>query len=133
MPTPPEPFDERAFRFGCTIVRFYLTICRVPSIPPHLARQVLAAGTSIGANLAEAKAGQTRRDTTAKFSIALKEARETVYWLRLFLETGLLDPPTTAPLIQEANELVSILTVARRRLAANNSPGISISRIASGE
>ena len=128
MPTSPEPFDERAFRFGCTIVRFYLTICRVPAIPPHLARQVLAAGTSIGANLAEAKASQSRRDTTAKFSIALKESRETVYWLRLFLETGLIARPTAAPLLQEANELVSILTVARRRLARNSSPGISISR-----
>jgi four helix bundle protein len=118
MPTSPEPFDERAFKFGCTIVRLYLKIYRLPTVPPHLSRQVLASGTSIGANLAEAKACQSRRDTTAKFSIALKEARETVYWLRLLSETGLLDTSTTSPLIREARELVAVLTTARRRLAA---------------
>jgi four helix bundle protein len=55
----------------------------MPDLAPHLARQVLRSGTSIGANLEEARAAQTRRDSAARFSIALKEARETAYWLRL--------------------------------------------------
>jgi four helix bundle protein len=78
---------------------------------------VLASGTSIGANLEEAKASQSRRDAAAKFSIALKEARETAYWLRLLVATDLVDDATVASLLREAEELVSILTVARRRLA----------------
>jgi four helix bundle protein len=48
-----------------------------------MARQVLKSGTSIGANLEEANGAQTRGDKATKFSIALKEARETLYWLRL--------------------------------------------------
>jgi hypothetical protein len=69
------------------------------------------------------KGCQSRRDIAAKFSIALKEARETVYWLRLLCATELIDRPTIAPLLREANELVSILTVAQRRLTATNEPG----------
>ncbi len=128
MPTLPEPFHTRGFRFGCAIVRLYLAIYRLPRIPAHLARQVLASGTSIEANLEEAKGCQSRRDIAAKFSIALKEARKTVYWLRLLCATELIDQQTIAPLLREANELVSILTVAQRRLAAGQAgkqnPGI---------
>jgi len=123
MATPPERFDTRAFSFGCTIVRLYLAMSRQPKVPLHLSRQVLASGTSIGANLAEARACQSRRDVTAKFSIALKEARETLYWLHLLIETGLLDRSMVAPVLREANELVSILTAARRRLAMSNPRG----------
>jgi four helix bundle protein len=118
MPEPLETFDARAFRFACAIVRLYLDIHRRPHVPLHVSRQILASGTSIGANLEEAKASQSRRDVTAKFSLALKEARETAYWLRLLVATDLLGERTLAPLMREAQELVSILTVARRRLAA---------------
>jgi four helix bundle protein len=117
MPIPLETFDARAFRFACAIVRLYLAIYRLPRVPLHISRQILASGTSIGANLEEAKASQSRRDITAKFSIALKEARETAYWLRLLVATDLVDDAAVASLLREANELVSILTVARRRLA----------------
>jgi four helix bundle protein len=86
-----------------------------------MSRQILAAGTSIGANLEEAKACQSRRDITAKFSIALKEARETAYWLRLLVATDLVDEAMVASLMREAHELVSVLTVARRRLATPSS------------
>jgi four helix bundle protein len=121
MPIPLETFDARAFRFACAIVRLYLAIYRLPRVPLHISRQILASGTSIGANLEEAKASQSRRDITAKFSIALKEARETAYWLRLLVATDLVDEPTITTLMREAQELVSILTVARRRLAMTSS------------
>jgi four helix bundle protein len=49
--------------------------------------QLLSAGTSVGANLEEAKAGQSRPDFIHKNSISLKEARESKYWLRLILAT----------------------------------------------
>ncbi len=84
------------------------------------------AGTSIGANLEEAKGAQTRRDVTAKFSVALKEARETAYWLRLFDATSMGPPGLTAPLIAEAEELVAILTVARRKLADGLETGMTV-------
>jgi four helix bundle protein len=91
-------------------------LAKRPEVPLAISRQFLSAGTSVGANLAEAKGGQTRRDATAKFSIALKEAREAEYWLRLPLATHLGDPAELAPLLKESGELVAILTTARRRL-----------------
>jgi four helix bundle protein len=113
----PETFANRSFQFACQIIRLFRALSKMPAVPTHIARQVLRAGTSIGANLEEAKAGQSRRDARWKLSIALKEARETKYWLRLLRATelspaALLDPP-----LAEVDELVAILTVAVRRMA----------------
>ena len=121
MPTNIEPFHERAFKFACQVVRLYMALSTTPAVPLYIARQALQAGTSIGANLEEARGAQTRRDLASKFSIALKEARETTYWLRLLTATGLVAAPVTEPLLSEAGELVAILTVARRKL--NTSSG----------
>ncbi|MCU7853704.1 MAG: four helix bundle protein [Candidatus Thiodiazotropha sp. (ex Monitilora ramsayi)] len=75
-----------------------------------LSRQVLRSGTSIGANIEEAGAGQSRRDFKSKMSIASKEARETLYWLRLLKETDILEQKLADSLIQDCDELVSLLT-----------------------
>ena len=115
LPTP-EPFHLRGFRFSCAIVRLYTKLAKLPNVPPYLVRQVLRSGTSIGANLEEGKGAQTRRDIAAKFSIALKEARETAYWLRLLQATDLAPANLLQPLMAEAGELVAILTVSRRKL-----------------
>lgn len=116
MQRPIESFQSRGFRFACSIVGLYMKLAKQPGFPAQLARQVLRAGTSVGANLEEAKGAQTRRDMAAKFSIALKEARETAFWLRLFHATQLASPVLLDPLLVQANELVSILTTARRKL-----------------
>ena len=117
MPTALEPFHARGFRFACAIVRLYMRLIQLPDLPPHLARQVLRAGTSIGANLEEARGAQSRRDVTAKVSIALKETRETGYWLRLLHATQLADSTLLEPAIAEVGELTAILTVTRRKLS----------------
>ena len=75
-----------------------------------LASQVLRAGTSIGANVEEALAGVSRRDFVAKMGIASKEARETHYWLRLLRDSKTVATDRVAPLIEEAEELIRILT-----------------------
>jgi four helix bundle protein len=116
MTSAPEPFHLRGFRFSCAIVRLYTKLAKLSDVPPYLARQVLSSGTSIGANLEEAKGAQTHRDVAAKFSIALKEARETAYWLRLLTATNLAPRDLLQPLLDESGEMVAILTVARRKL-----------------
>ena len=55
----------------------------------EISSQLLRSGTSIGANVEEALAGQSRKDFFAKMSIASKEARETNYWLRLIRDAGI--------------------------------------------
>jgi four helix bundle protein len=75
-----------------------------------LARQILRAGTSIGANVEEALAGISRRDFVMKMGIASKEAREARYWLRLLRDSETVPCQLIASMIDDADELVRILT-----------------------
>ena len=70
--------------------------------------QVVRAGASIGANVEEAQVGESRADFVHKY-IALKEARETHSWLRLFRAGGILGEPDVGGLIVESDELRRIL------------------------
>jgi len=74
-----------------------------------LSKQLLRSGTSTGANVEEAIAGQSRGDFISKMSIARKEARETKYWLRLLQASQLVTIDLSHELTQ-ANELLNILT-----------------------
>jgi len=115
--TPETPdYTTRTFQFACQIVDLFRVLMRTRTFPFHIARQILKAGTSIGANLEEAKASQSRKELASKFSIALKEARETKYWLRLIVATGLAERALIAKPLRESDELVAILTVSYRKL-----------------
>ena len=72
--------------------------------------QLLKSGTSIGANVEEAKAAYSRREFAAKNSIALKEAREALYWLRSMSACKLASNDQIEALIDEAHQFVAILT-----------------------
>lgn len=74
-----------------------------------LSKQLLRSGTSIGANVEEALAGQSRRDFLAKMATASKEARETRYWLTL-LQKSNLTKTEVGPTIKNNEELIRILT-----------------------
>ena len=75
-----------------------------------LSKQLLRSGTSIGANVAEAQRGQSHADFTAKMSIALKEANETHYWLRLLYRTEYLNRQQFESLEKDIQSLLGILT-----------------------
>jgi four helix bundle protein len=75
-----------------------------------LSRQLLKSGTSIGANVEEALAAQSRKDFISKMAIASKESRETIYWLRLLRDSGLADPAAASDLLTQAEALSRILT-----------------------
>jgi four helix bundle protein len=75
-----------------------------------LGKQLLRCATSIGANLIEARAGESRKDFIHKCSISQKEARESKYWLRLLLKSKLVDEARLPPLIDETDQLIAIIT-----------------------
>lgn len=75
-----------------------------------LASQLWRAGTSIGANVEEAQAAQSRADFKSKMSIAAKEARESRYWLRLTRDGKILPLAQVSPLIDDIEEIIRILT-----------------------
>jgi four helix bundle protein len=124
MPKPqPRDIRERTFQFACDVVRFCRLFSTTPGANREIGSQLLRAGTSIGANLEEAKGAYSRREFVSKNSIALKEARETLYWLRIITSCLLAPPEETVKLLHEADEIVAILTtiVRRARTPANSS------------
>jgi four helix bundle protein len=74
-----------------------------------ISNQLVRAGTSIGANVEEAQAGQSRRDFLSKMAVASKEARETNYWLRLIEKSGIAGVDVREEL-DDAEELIRIVT-----------------------
>ena len=75
-----------------------------------LSKQMLRSGTSIGANVNEAVSGQSKKDFIHKMSIALKESRETLYWLKLLTDTEFLSADESKKISNNCTELIKILT-----------------------
>ena len=109
-----RPYDlrERSFLFATEIVAFCRMVARRDYILRRLAWQLVDSGTSIGANLEEGVGGQTKPDFVAKHFIALKEARETLFWLRLISASEPSLAPEAKPLTAEASEFVAMLTAS---------------------
>jgi len=101
---------DRSFRFAVRIVRLCKYLEKQDKVSKTLANQLLRSGTSIGANVEEAQAGQSKADFIAKISVSRKEARETLYWLKLLLETEMIPAELITEIIDEADQLVRILT-----------------------
>lgn len=108
---------DKSFQFAVRIVNLYkyLTAQKKEYV---LSKQVLKSGTSIGANVSEAIRGQSKADFTAKMSIALKEASETNYWLRLLSETEYITDEQRESLLSDLAELISLLTAICKTSAA---------------
>jgi four helix bundle protein len=106
---PPLDIKDRTFAFAVEIVRICQEVDGKSATYRRLADQLLRSGTSIGANIEEAQAGQSVADFVSKCSIALKEARETIYWLRLLEASGLRNNQNIQTLRQEAVELSRII------------------------
>ena len=101
---------DRTFAFSVRIVKLCQSLDTLSNTSKTISNQLLRSGTSIGANVEEAQAAQSKADFISKISIACKEARETLYWLRILIATDIFPEPKLAALQNEANELVSILT-----------------------
>ena len=119
MPPPQEKIFEltimentvelKSFRFAVRIVRLCKHL-RESRKEFTLSRQLLRSGTSIGANIAEAQQAQSRPDFISKLNIALKEAVETNYWLRLLQATDYLSQAEFNSIFSDCRELEKLLT-----------------------
>lgn len=107
-----KPIDitDRTFAFATRIVKLCRSLNNASKENRAIANQLIRAGTSVGANVEEAQSGQSRADFAAKIYIACKEARETNYWLRLFVSAEILEKQKLEPLISESKELIARLT-----------------------
>jgi four helix bundle protein len=99
--------QKRTFDFAVRVVKLVNRLPRTVA-GVEIGRQVVRSATSIGSNVEEADAAESKRDFIHKMSVAHKEARETRYWLRV-IQAALLDGDEVQALIQESDELVRIL------------------------
>ena len=100
--------QEKSFAFAVRIVNLYKYLCEEKR-EFVLSKQVLRSGTSIGANIEESIGGQSDKDFFTKVTIAYKEARETVYWLKLLFATDYLSKEQTDSLLKDAEEICKII------------------------
>jgi four helix bundle protein len=98
---------DKSFQFSLNVISLYKELMKENEF--IISRQLLKSGTSIGANIEEALAGQSKKDFIAKMSISSKEARETKYWLRLLKESELTSINVNN-LLLDIEEIIKMLT-----------------------
>lgn len=99
--------QKKSFDFALSIIHLYKELSKQND--SIILKQLLRSAKSIGANVQEGSAGQTKRDFISKMSIASKEARETLYWIKLLSESDYYNRDLKN-YYNECNELVKILT-----------------------
>ena len=99
----------KAYAFALEIVKIYKVLVNEKK-EYVLSKQLLRSGTSIGANINEAISGQSKRDFVHKLNIALKEARETSYWLNLLKDSEYINQVECETLNGKCNEIIKMLT-----------------------
>ena len=104
-----EEIGARVFNFAVRGVKLTDFLARKPGAGRILSNQFIRAATSIGANFEEAQAAESRADFAHKLSIALKEAREAHWWLRVLAESGLIERKRILPLTRDALGIVRTL------------------------
>ena len=101
--------ETKSFDFAVQIVKIYQSLTNNKK-EFVLSKQLLRSGTSIGANVSEAERAQSHADFYAKTSIALKEANETEYWLRLLYKTEYLTNSEFEDIYASVKEIIALLT-----------------------
>jgi four helix bundle protein len=107
---------DRTKSFAIRIIKACSFLDEGSSVCRTLSKQLLRSGTSIGANVREAQSAQSEKDFINKLEIALKEARETQYWLEILIESELVGKQKFQLLLQEANEIGKILVASTKKL-----------------
>ena len=104
-----QTVEIKSFQFAVRIVNLCKYL-RTNKREQTLSKQLLRSGTSVGANVAEAQQAQSHADFISKMSIALKEAAETNYWLRLLQATDYLSETEFSSIHSDCRELEKMLT-----------------------
>jgi four helix bundle protein len=108
-----EELRKRTKRFALRIIRLFQHL-------PHtteaqvLGKQLLRAGTSVGANYRAAGRARSKAEFISKIGVVVEEADETVFWLECLIESGIVKAELLRELLAEANELIAIFAASQR-------------------
>ena len=105
---------DLSFEFSVRVVKFCNRLFTESKQNYPIIRQLLKSGTSIGANIEEANAAQSKKDFLAKMYISFKEAKETNYWLRLINEAEITNSKETDELLKISMSLIKLLKFRRK-------------------
>lgn len=103
--------NDRLLEYGVRIIKLVESLPKT-LVGRRIGDQLLRSGTSAGANYEEAQAAESREDFVHKLQIALKELRESNYWLRLLLRAGVFTPEKMSNLLDEYGQLRAMLSKA---------------------
>jgi len=106
-----ESFVQRLLKFGVAVIRLTNKFPKTPA-GFAIASQLIRSATAIGANFVEAQDASSARDFVQKLSIALREARETIYWLQIVQMSGLVSETLLTESIKENNEIIAVLVTS---------------------
>ncbi|WP_037322949.1 four helix bundle protein [Ruminococcus sp. NK3A76] len=109
---------DKSKSFAIRIVKLYKYLCNKNEFV--LSKQLLKSGTSIGANLSEAKYAQSRNDFLNKVNIALKEASETEYWLELLYKTEFISEKQYSSINKDCSEIIRMLSSSVKTMKIEN-------------
>lgn len=112
--------QDKSFAFAIRIVNLYRYLYSEKK-EFVLSKQLLRSGTSIGANIEEAIGGQSEKDFLSRISIAYKETRETIYWLKLLNSTCFISDEQFESMLKDAEEICKILGKIQITMKARNS------------
>jgi len=114
--------QERTEHFAVRTIRAYVELSKrnYDDAGKVLAKQFLRSGTSIGANCAEAIYAQSRNDLISKYSIALKEASETHYWIKIMIHAELVPKSQFSAMQEELTTILKILTTIINKLKSSH-------------
>ena len=116
----PNPIREKSFAFALVTIDLYKQLQADREYV--ISKQLLRSGTSVGANVEEATAAESRRDFIHKMTLASKEARESMYWLRLLSESSLVPGLNVSKELAHAHELVRMLTSIVKSTSQSSAP-----------
>lgn len=113
-----EEMKQRTKRFGLEVIRLVESLPKTRTADV-IGRQLLRAGTSVGANYRAACRGRSKADFISKAGIVIEEADESIYWMELLQEARLAPEIRSKELMKEADELVAILTASVKTARKN--------------
>jgi four helix bundle protein len=102
--------EERCLEFGIAVIKMVRTMD--DGLTKRTREQLISSATSIGANVAEARSAQSKDDFISKLEIALKEARETDYWLNVIRGLMEFPPELLKSLLKECDEITAMLVAS---------------------
>ncbi|WP_036484666.1 four helix bundle protein [Myxosarcina sp. GI1] len=111
-----QKIQERTLSFAVRIVKLCKFLEEQSGVTRILYKQLIRSGTSIGANVREAQSAQSDRDFLHKLEIALKETRETEYWLIILVRADLIKERRIKLLQQECEEIIKILVAITKKI-----------------